>query len=181
MNMQIETTIKRARAYWFADGFTEMAMGGLLLVLAAFLLISLNGSQAPFLAWFLSVTRKITILKILSFLIVVLILWWLKNNFTYPRTGFVRNKITMTQIFVIVKNIALFLLLPVISLLIVSLLITSTSSILSSMPVWFPLGLGLVWAMLIVLAGEWMGLHRFRLLGGMIFLVGVAIGIWQLA
>ena len=181
MNVQIDTAIKRARGYWFVDGFTEMAMGGLFIILAGFLLISMNISQAPFPSWFLSITGEITILKIASFLIVILILWWLKDHFTYPRTGFVRGKITATQIVVIIKNIILFLLLPIVGLLIASLLITSTGSVLSSMPVWFPVGLGLTWAILIVLAGEWMGLHRFRLLGVMILLAGIGVGIWQWA
>ncbi len=181
MNVQIDTAIKRARGYWFVDGFTEIAIGGLLIILAGFLLISMNISQAPFPSWFLSVTGEITILKMVSFLIVVLILWWLKDHFTYPRTGFVRGKITVTQILVIIKNMILFLLLPIIGLLIASLLITSTGSVLSSLPVWFPVGLSLMWAILIVLAGEWMGLHRFRLLGVMILLAGIGVGIWQWA
>ncbi len=161
MNVQIDTAIKRARGYWFVDGFTEIAMGGLLIILAGFLLISMNISQAPFPSWFLSVTGEITILKIVSFLIVILILWWLKDHFTYPRTGFVRGKITVPQILVIIKNMILFLLLPIVGLLIASLLITSTGSVVSSMPVWFPVGLGLIWAILIAMAGEWVGLHRF--------------------
>jgi len=181
MNVKIDTAIKRARGYWFVDGFTEIAIGGLLIILAGFLLISMNISQAPFPSWFLSVTGEITILKMVSFLIVVLILWWLKDHFTYPRTGFVRGKITVTQILVIIKNMILFLLLPIIGLLIASLLITSTGSVLSSLPVWFPVGLSLMWAILIVLAGEWMGLHRFRLLGVMILLAGIGVGIWQWA
>lgn len=181
MDVKIDTAIKHARGYWFVDGFTEIAMGGLLIILAGFLLVSMNISQAPFPSWFLSVTGEIAMLKMVSFLIVVLILWWLKDHFTYPRTGFVRGKITVTQILVIIKHVILFLLLPIIGLLIASLLITSTGSVLSSMPVWFPVGLGLIWAVLIVLAGEWMGLFRFRLLGGMILLAGIGVGIWQLA
>ncbi len=181
MNVQIDTAIKRARGYWFVDGFTEIAIGGLLIILAGFLLISMNISQAPFPSWFLSVTGEITIVKVVSFLIAIFILWWLKDHFTYPRTGFVRGKITVTQILVIIKNMILFLLLPIIGLLIASLLITSTGSVLSSLPVWFPVGLSLMWAILIVLAGEWMGLHRFRLLGVMILLAGIGVGIWQWA
>ena len=180
MNVQINTAIKRARGYWFVDGFTEIAMGGLLILLAGFLLISMRTSQGSFPSWFLSVTGEIAILKIVSLLIVVLILWRLKDHFTYPRTGFVRGKVTVTQIFVILKNLILFLLLPIAGLLIASLLISSTGGVLSSMPVWFPVGLGLLWAVLIVIAGEWMGLPRFRLVGGMILLAGISVGIWQL-
>ena len=38
-----------------------------------------------------------------------------------------------------------------------------------------------MWAVLCVLAGEWMGLRRFRLLGAMFLLAGMAVGFWQFA
>src|SRR5574341_1316023 len=107
MDVQIDTAIKRARGYWFVDGFTEMAAGGLFVLLAG-------------------------------------------------------------------------LLLPIFGLLAASLLIASAGSVLSSMPAWFPVGLGLVWAALCVLAGEWMGLRRFRLVGALILLAGMTVGTWQL-
>ena len=47
------------------------------------------------------------------------------------------------------------------------------------MPAWFPVGLGLIWGGMYLLAGEWMGLRRFRLLAVMMALTGIAIGIWQ--
>ena len=181
MNVQIDTTVKRARAYWFVDGFTEIATGGLFVILAGALFITRNTSQTPFLSWFLSVTGEIIIVKIVSILAVILGLWWLKDHFTYPRTGFVRNRITGIQIFVILRNMILFLLLPIVSLFTASLFITSTGSVLASMPVWFPVGLGLIWAAFVVLAGEWMGLIRFRLLGGITLLTGIGVGIWQAA
>jgi hypothetical protein len=181
MGTQIDTAVKRARAYWFVDGFTEIATGGLFVLLASALFISRNTSQMPFLSWFLSVTGEIIIVKIVSILAVILGLWWLKDHFTYPRTGFVRNRITATQIFVVVRSVVLFLLLPIIILLTASVFFTSMGSVLASMPVWFPVGLGLIWAVFVVLAGEWMGLIRFRLLGGMTLLTGMGVGIWQAA
>jgi hypothetical protein len=62
----------------------------------------------------------------------------------------------------------------------VSLLVASAGSVLTSMPVWFPIGVGLIWAILCVLAGEWMGLARFRLLGVAFLLSGIVAGFWQL-
>jgi len=50
---------------------------------------------------------------------------------------------------------------------------------LSSMPVWFPIGVGSIWAALCILAGEWTGVARFRLLGLLFLLAGLAVGIWQ--
>jgi hypothetical protein len=180
MNAQIDTALKRARGYWFIDGFTEMAAGGLFVVLAGILLFSGFVPQVPFPYWFLSVTSEIVIAKLIGILVAVLILWWLKDNFTYPRTGFVRGKrVTVTQVLVIIRNTILFLFLPILALLAASLLIASARNVLASMPAWFPVGLGLIWGGVYLLAGEWMGLHRFRLLAVMMVLIGIAIGIWQ--
>lgn len=182
MNVQIDTMIKRARGYWFVDGFTEIATGGLFILLAGILLIRGNASQTSYTTWFLSVAGQVSIAKFFGILIAVLVLWWLKDHFTYPRTGFVRgSRITATQVLTILRNIILFLLLPIFGLLAASLIIASTGSVLSSMPAWFPVGVGIIWAVLCVLAGEWMGLRRFRLLGAMFLLAGIAVGIWQLS
>jgi len=182
MNVQIDTAIKRARGYWFVDGFTEMAAGGFFILLAGILLLRGNAPQDSFPAWFLSVAGEISIAKFIGILAVILILWWLKDHFTYPRTGFVRgNRIKAAQVLIILRNAILFLLLPLFGLLAASLLITSAGSVLASMPAWFPVGIGIIWAVLVMLAGEWMGLRRFRLLGVAILLAGMAIGIWQVA
>ncbi len=182
MNERIDKAIKRARGYWFVDGFTEMATGGLFVILSVALLLSGSASPATFSTWFLSVTGVISIVKLISILAAILILWWLKDHFTYPRTGFVRGtRITAAQILAVVRNVILFLLLPILGLLAASLLITSAGRVLASMPIWFPVGLGISWAVFFVLAGEWMGLQRFRLMGIMILLSGAAIGLWQFA
>jgi hypothetical protein len=179
---QIDNAIKRARGYWFVDGFTEMATGGLFIILVVALLLSGSASPATFSSWFLSVASVISIIKLISLLAAILILWWLKDHFTYPRTGFVRGtRITVVQILAILRNVILFLLLPILGLLAALLLIASTSGVLSSMPVWFPVGLGILWAIFFVLAGEWLGLRRFRLMGIMVLLVGATIGLWQFA
>ena len=180
MDMQIDTALKRARGYWFIDGFTEMVAGGLFVILAGILLFSRYVPQASFLSWFLSVTSEIVIAKLIGILVAILILWWLKDHFTYPRTGFVRGKrVIATQVIVILRNVSLFLFLPILALLAASLLIASAPNVLASIPAWFPIGLGLIWGGVYLLAGEWMGLRRFRLLAVMIVLTGIAIGIWQ--
>jgi len=182
MDVKINSALKRARAYWFVDGFTEMAAGGLLILLAAILLFSGNAPQPSFSYWFLSVAGEIVIAKLVGILAAILILWWLKDHFTYPRTGFVRGKqLTAAQVFVIIRNGFLFLFLPILALLIVSLLIASANNVLDFMPEWFPVGLGLIMAVFYLLAGEWMGLQRFRLLAILMALAGIAIGLWQFA
>ncbi len=182
MNTQIDATIKRARGYWFVDGFTEIVAGGLFVLLAGILLLSGSAPRASLPSWFISIAGEISLLKLFGILAAILILLWLKDHFTYPRTGFVRGKrMTVTQVFILIGNAILFLLLPVLGLLAVALFTTSAESVLASMPAWFPVGLGLIWAILCFLAGEWMGLRRFRLLGALILPAGLAMGIWQLA
>jgi hypothetical protein len=180
MNVQIDTAIKRTRAYWFVDGFTEMAAGGFFILLAVVLLLRLNAMQASFPSHFLSIAGEISIAKLLGFLMIVLILWWLKDHFTYPRTGFVRgNQVTPAQVLTLIRNIILFVLLPIFGLLALSMLISSTESVLASMPIWFPVGVALIWAVLCVWTGNWIGLRRFQLIGGLFLLTGIKIGIWQ--
>jgi hypothetical protein len=180
MDVQIDTALKRARGYWFIDGFTEMAVGGLFVILAGILLFSGFVPQAPLPGWFLSVTSEIVIAKLIGILVAILILWWLKDHFTYPRTGFVRGKrFSAMQVFVIIRNAILFVFLPILVLLAASLFIASARNVLASISAWFPAGLGLIWGGMYSLAGEWMGLHRFRLLAVMMVLTGIAIGFWQ--
>ncbi|MGA7195254.1 MAG: hypothetical protein WBW94_16675 [Anaerolineales bacterium] len=182
MNVQIDSALKRARGYWFVDGFVEIATGGLFILLAGILLFSGNAAQSAFPHWLLTVTGEIVIAKIIGILLAVLILWWLKDHFTYPRTGFVRSKrITATQVLNIFRNVILFLLLPILGLLAASLLIASPTNILTSAPAWFPIGIGLIWAVTYLIAGEWMGLRRFRLLAVIMLLTGIGIGVWQFA
>ena len=182
MNEQIESAIKRARGYWFIDGFTEMAAGGFFLLLAGLLLLDGNASPATLSTWFLSVAGAISVAKVGGILAAILILWWLKDHFTYPRTGFVRGKrVTTAQVLTIARNMLLFFLLPIFGLLAISLLITSANNVLAAMPAWFPVGLGTLWAILFVLSGEWMGIARFRILAGLTLFAGIAIGAWQFA
>jgi hypothetical protein len=178
MNVKIDNVIKRARGYWFVDGFTEMIAGGLFILLAGILLI--RGNAIP--SQFLSVVGQISIAKFFGLLVALLALWWLKDHFTYPRTGIVRgNRVTAAQILTQIRNVILFLLLPIFGLIAVSLLVASAGSVLSSMPVWFPIGVGLIWTILCVWTGEWMGLRRFKLLGALFLLTGITVGLWQFA
>jgi hypothetical protein len=181
-NVQIDTAIKRARGYWFVDGFTEMAIGGFFLLLAGILTLRWNTPQTSSPSQFLSIAGEISIAKFFGLLVVVLVLWWLKDHFTYPRTGFVRgNRVTAAQVLILIRNVILFLLLPIFGLISLSLLIASAGSVLSSMPTWFPVGVGMIWAVLCVWAGSWMGLRRFQIMGILILLAGVKVGIWQYA
>lgn len=179
-HVQIDSVLKRARGYWFVDGFTEIAAGLFFILLAGILLLQGNVFQASNPSHVLSVVGIISLVKLFGFLVIVLALWWLKDHFTYPRTGFVRgNRLTAAHALTLLRNAILFLLLPIFGLLIVSVLLATVGGVLSSMPIWFPVGVGSIWAVLCILAGEWTGVTRFRVLGILFLLAGLAVGIWQ--
>ncbi len=180
MGEQIQGAIKRVRGYWFVDGFTEMAAGALFIIVGGLLLLSRPASPAAFSTWFMTAAGQVSIVKLGGILAGVLVLWWLKDHFTYPRTGFVRGKpVSVSQVFLVIRSILLFVLLPILGLLAALLLLTSSNNLLAAMPVWFPVGLGILWAALLAVSGEWMGLRRFRILAALTLVAGIAIGIWQ--
>jgi hypothetical protein len=182
MDNRIDSAIRVGRGYWFVDGFTEMLAGGLFVLLGGVLLLRGMVPQGSFLAQFASIVSNIGFIKLFGLLAAVLILWWLKDRFTYPRTGFVRGKrVTLLQMLTFLRNAVLCLLLPVLALVAAFFFLPSMRAILFSMPVWSPTAMSIIWAVLSVLAGRWLGLRRFVLLGGLILLAGLGISAWQLA
>ena len=182
MNGQINAAIRRGRGYWFVDGFIEMLAGGLFVLLGGVLLLRGMAPQGSFLAQFASIAGDIGLIKVFGLLAAGLIVWWLKDHFTYPRTGFVRGKrVTWLQLLTFLRNAALCLLLPLLALAAAVFFLPSVSPLLFSMPAWSPVLMSAIWAALCILAGRWLGLRRFVLLGGLILLLGAGIGAWQLA
>ena len=182
MHNQIDGAIRVGRGYWFEDGFTEMLGGGLFVLLGGVLLLRGMAAQGSFLAQFASIASDIGFVKVFGLLAAGLIIWWVKDRFTYPRTGFVRGKrVTLAQMLTLLRNAVLCLLLPVLALAAVFFLVPSTWAILSSMPAWLPVFLSAILGAASILSGRWLGLRRFALLGVLILLTGIGIGAWQLA
>ncbi|MBN1888525.1 MAG: hypothetical protein JW850_11065 [Thermoflexales bacterium] len=181
MNTQIDTAVKRARGYWFVDGFTEMIAGALFIVLGGVLVQRGLALQASILTQLTSIAGEVSIVKLVGLLVAILVLVWLKNRFTYPRTGFVKEKwMTTAQVPGLLGKAILFVLPPVVGLVAVLVYLFSVRGLLAAMPAWFPVMLGVLLAVPCILAGAWMGLGRFRLMGVLILLAGIAIGAWQL-
>jgi hypothetical protein len=85
MALQIDAALKRGRGYWFVDGFIEIAAGVLFVLLSLLLLASGTITRETYSAWLLSVAGIISSVKIIGLIGAFLILWWLKDHFTYPR------------------------------------------------------------------------------------------------
>jgi hypothetical protein len=180
MSTQIDTAVKRGRGYWFVDGFIEIFGGGILLLLGGIVLLGSLTPQDSFLAQFLSIAGQVALVKLVGFFLVILLLWWLKDHFTYPRTGFIRGKrMPLTQIYVFLRNSFLILALPALGLIAAIVLLPPLRGAIFSMSVWFPVGLGVVWAALCTWLGEWAGVRRFWVVAALIFLAGIKAGAWQ--
>jgi hypothetical protein len=181
MERQIDSAVKRGRAYWFVDGFAEIGAGIFLLLLGIATL--LRGFAAPggILPWLAGTALDIGILKAVLLLAFVLGLWWLKDRFTYPRTGYARGGFPFRVIFAAVRTIFLAIALPLLLLIGVLLTVPETRSILASIPAWLPLGIGILLGAICYAAGEYMGLLRFRLMGLFLLLAGIGTAGWQIA
>jgi hypothetical protein len=178
----IDIAIKRGRGYWFVDGFTEIISGVLFLLLGVATLLVGALSTASFLTNFFSIAGDIAILKIISLIFAVLVLWWLKDQFTYPRTGYARVKRALiVQIFAFIRNAILAFLIPLLCLAAALIFMPPVRIILVSMPAWLPSILGVLAAAFFISSGRWMGLRRFQILGAWVLLTGFIIGIWQLS
>ncbi|MBN2084895.1 MAG: hypothetical protein JW748_06680 [Anaerolineales bacterium] len=181
MEKQIESAVKRGRAYWFADGFTEIAGGIFFLLLGGVVLLRGFSGQNVALSQFASTAVDIGAIKLVTLLMAGLVIWWLKDRFTYPRTGFVEGKrVILGAILNFIRNVVLIAVIPLLGLIAALIFIPSMRTILATMPAWFPMGIGSFLGILCSASGEWMGLRRFRVMGLLILLTGLAVGIWQI-
>ncbi len=182
MDKQIETAVRRGRAYWFADGFTEIAGGIFFLLLGGVVLFRGIAGQDVVLSQFVSTAVDIGAIKLVTLLVAGLVIWWLKDRFTYPRTGIVEGKrVILGAILTFIRNVVLIALIPVLGLLAALIFVPSARTILATIPAWFPMVIGLFLGILCFASGEWMGLRRFRVMGLLILLTGLAVGIRQFA
>jgi hypothetical protein len=181
MEKQIDSAVKRGRAYWFADGFTEIAGGIFFLLLGGVILFRGLAWRETFLSRFATTAVDIGAIKLAAFLTAVLGIWWLKDRFTYPRTGFIQGKRIMPGIILtFIRNALLVVILPVLGLLAAFIFVPALRTVLATLPGWFPIAIGIFLGILCYGAGEWMGLRRFRVMGSLILLSGLVVGVWQI-
>jgi hypothetical protein len=180
MDNQLDMLLKRGRNYWFVDGFTEIMAGVLFFMMGGALILRGISPQATLLDQLAAMIREIGLIKLVGFLAAALLLWVLKDRFTYRRTGFVRGKrVSMTQLVLLARNAVLMVLFPAISFLLAFFLLPAVRNTLFSASVWLPFLLGSLWAVLCFVAGEWIGLPRFRWIALGICIAGIVIAIWQ--
>ena len=177
METDIDAAARRARGYLFVDGFAEMAAGVVFVLMGSVMLLGGLIPGESLLTQVVAAGLGILIVKAIGLLAAALAIWWLKDRFTYPRTGYVRHKrIRLSQILSLVRNAFLVLALPLLALAAAFALVPSLRGAVASVPVWVPALVGIVWGAPCYWLGEWVGLRRFRLLGLVTFVLGIVVG-----
>ena len=175
--MDIDAAAKRGRTYLLVDGFAEMAAGVVFALLGGVLLLGGLIPGESLLTQIVATGVGVILVKAVGLLAAVLAIWWLKDRFTYPRTGYVRQKkIPLSQILSLVRNAFLVLALPLLALVAAFLFAPPLHRASSSIPIWSPALLGIVWGVSCSWLGKWAGLRRLRLLGMSTFFAGIVVG-----
>ncbi len=134
--MEIDAAVKRGRTYLFVDGFAELAAGVVFFLLGGVLLLGGLIPGESLLTQIVATGVGVVVVKAVGFLVAVLAIWWLKDRFTYPRTGYVRQKrIPLTQILSFVRNAFLVLALPLLALAAAFVLAPPARGASSSIPI----------------------------------------------
>lgn len=181
MENSIEAALKRGRGYWFVDGFAEMAAGAFFVLIAFVVLLRRWVTGQAISNQIFAAGVDIAIVKFAGLILAVLVIWWLRDRFTYPRTGYARGKFFPAgQILRFLRNAFLAIFLPILALAIAFLLVPGLGSALFALAAWLPIFLGAIWGVLCYALGEWTGLRRFRLLGIIILLTGIAVAVGEI-
>lgn len=86
MSENIDQIMKRTRAYWYEDGFAEIAVGGLFALVGGFLYLQSITLGTPLVA---VISIGMTLLILGGSFLVKQFVNTLKKRVTYPRTGYV--------------------------------------------------------------------------------------------
>ncbi len=87
MNDPIDQAVRRARRYWYVDGLNEIAIGGLCLLLGIYFQVQGNLQIAALLREMLEIGLVLIIIG--GVFLINKAMKFLKEQITYPRTGYV--------------------------------------------------------------------------------------------
>ncbi len=168
MNNNIDQVTRRTRQYWFADGFVELSVGTIFLLLGLYFYLQSVLPAGSLILFILQAGFVALLIGAIS--LGRYILGKLKSSLTFPRTGFVSYKQASNKKRVFSAGLGI-----VIASLNVVLFITSPRS-LYLIPAVTGLIIGIVW---MILAYR-IGLFRFYLQSMLFMLVGAGLSLMKL-
>jgi hypothetical protein len=165
MNDEIQQVVKRTRQYWFTDGFVEISMGGIFLILALYFYLQ---SVLPPESLILLILQAGFILVIFGTLFLgKRLVNRLKSRVTFPRSGYVAYQVPSNKQRILSMGIAL-----VIAALIAGLFITTPTSLN-----WIPAITGFIVAIVWLISGARVGLIRFFVLSVVSMVLGTGLSL----
>ena len=177
MKDTLTQTQQRTRAYWFADGLNEIVSGIFVAILGGFILLESRAENGTPQADMLSNAANIFLL-LGAFLIPVL-LRWMKERVTYPRSGYVtypelktaerlrRGIPAMVIAFLLAVLLAIF-----------TLASAQTRLWVMESVVWLPTAMGVLFGVILIRSAQATGLSRHFLLGCLSLVTAAWLG-WR--
>lgn len=165
MNDEIHQVVRRTRQYWFTDGFVEISLGGIFVILGIYFYLQ---SALPPDSLILFILQAGFVLVIFGAIFLgKYIVNRLKSRLTFPRTGYVSYQTATKKQRVISVGVALTM-----TVLITTLFLTTSISMN-----WIPAITGFVVAILWLISASRVGLVRFYLLAVFSLVMGVGLSL----
>jgi hypothetical protein len=165
MNDEIDQVVKRTRQYWFTDGFVEISLGGIFIILGIYFYLQ---SALPPDSLLLFILQAGFVLVIFGAVFMgKYIVNRLKSRLTFPRTGYVAYQPATKKQRMLSVGIALTM-----AALIAALFLTTPISMN-----WIPAITGFVVAIVWLISASRVGLVRFYLLAVFSSVMGVGLSL----
>lgn len=169
MDKQLDKAQQRARQYWHEDGVLELVMGGLCLLLGLYFYFQTTLDPESTLFQILNVGMVLIVFG--GVILGRRLVSYVKDHFTYPRTGFVSYRRKHTEKVQNWINVAVSIVMLVVVLISV-LLINATQAY-----AWMPVVAGVVFGVVMLVIAYGTGLLRFYILAGVCILSGSGLGL----
>ena len=175
MNTNPEYFAQRNRRYWHIDGINEI-ISGILFIFLGLLLYAKSLSSADSRLMEIFSTAQ-NILLTAGTLICIVLVRWLKERFTYPRSGYISYPSMTKKQFLIRAGISIGVFFVLSIILIFSFLtFPAARSILFIGILWLPFLIGIVLGAYWVFLGMQNDLKHFYLMGGVSLMAGLGLG-----
>ena len=167
MSTDIDKVMRKTKSYWYEDGLGEILAGIFFVIVGVFLLAEwLSPADAP---WNWIFAPGLIVLVVGCMPLARVLLRWLKERITYPRTGYVAYKQDTPR-----KNASRAAAAAIVGAT-VALLMVASVTYHQNIARLAPLLMGAAVALLLVRVASELGLLRYYVLAAWSLLIGVAL------